>query len=77
MPLDNIHSCRVILPNRIEEDSYRISNIGKGLDAVFGKLKGTEKIVAQGYRYDATIWAQQKAREHCKKNNGIKFEKAI
>jgi hypothetical protein len=69
MPYPNEHSCRLIPPDKFEQDSFRRINNGK-LDIIIGKLKGESKTTAQAYRYKKEDWTEEEARKHCSDNNG-------
>jgi ATP-dependent Clp endopeptidase proteolytic subunit ClpP len=79
MPYANEHTARVKEPSDFKDDSFRRKNIKDGIDIIMGKLKsGGDSMVTQAYRFDASKFSVQEAKDWLKKEDVkyIKFETA-
>jgi hypothetical protein len=79
MPYPAEHSCRLVDPSEFSE--FRRENAarehdGKRYDVIWGKLKSTGSWAAQAYRYPAKVWSAEEAQAHCRRNKGLRFERA-
>ena len=78
MPYENEHACRLKQPSEFKEGSFRRgkrNHDGKEYSVIYGKLKGSDKMTDQAYRYNKNTWSANEARNHCK-NHGGSFEAA-
>lgn len=81
MPYPNEHSCRLVNPDDCRPDTFQRKsgakkNKGRNLDVIYAELKSSGEKVEQSYRYPTEEWSEAEAREHCKENQGQKFEPA-
>lgn len=80
MPFKTEHSARVKDPSLFVKDSFRRKNISIGIDIIVGKLKSkpTGGMVVQSYRFDASKFTSQEAKDWMKQKGEkyILFEKA-
>lgn len=72
MPYPNEHAARIRNPNDFEPDSFRSKRIAKGIRIILGKLKGSDKMTAQAYRFDASQYTEEEAKKWLKEH-GIKY----
>lgn len=79
MPLSNFHAVRVEDPDRFEEKSYRTKILegSNGIEAVMGKIKGSESMTIQSYRFPIEKYTEKEVKAWIEKNNITgKFEAA-
>jgi len=74
MPYPNEHACRIRDPSNFKKDSFRRITQG-GLSVIIGRLKGKTTTTTQAFRYPKDSWTADRARTHCKENDGS-FEPA-
>ena len=81
MPYPNEHAARLIEPSKFEPDSFRRENdkFGKGIHAIFGKLKGEDSMTLQTLRFDSKEFTEEQAKEWLDEHDysPIDFEPAI
>lgn len=78
-PFENEHSCRLVDPDKFQDDSFRSStreHNDKEYRVIMGKLEGEDTMTDQAYRYNKSIWEKADAKKHCKAHDGILFEPA-
>ena len=79
MPYPNEHACRIREPDDFEKGSFRRMTRESGnkkYDVILGKLKGSDTLTEQAYRYDKTVWSVDSAKNHCQQHKGKTFEPA-
>lgn len=78
-PFPAEHAARVKDPSEFEEGSFRRKNITKGVDIIMGKLKGSDKMEVQTYRFDKKVFTPEQAKEWLKshKADNKMFEPAV
>lgn len=77
-PYPNEHACRLRNPADFQEGSFRRTSReheGKKYSIIMGKLKGSDSMTEQAYRYPKDTWDASAARSHCKAHGGT-FEAA-
>lgn len=72
MPYPSEHAARVISPDKFEKDSFRRTNIAKGIDIIIGHLKGETTMTTQAYRFNKEQFTEQEAKDWLKKHD-IKY----
>lgn len=79
MPYENQHSARVIDPSRFENNSFRSKDIAPGVRIITGKLKGSNSMTTQTYRFDASKFTADEVRNWLKEHKvkHIGFESAM
>jgi len=78
MPYPNEHACRLRDPGAFQEGRFRRTQRktnGKTYDIIMGRLKGSDTMTEQAYRYNKKTWTAAEARAHCKAHDG-RFEAA-
>jgi len=63
MPFENEHSGRVRRPGDFQKESFRSTNIKKGIRLIVGRLKGKTTVTAQAYRFDRKEFTAAEARK--------------
>ena len=78
-PFPSEHAARVKDPSEFEEGSFRRKNIANGVDIIIGKLKGSDKMEVQTYRFDKKVFTPEQAKEWLKshKADNKMFEPAV
>lgn len=78
-PFPNEHAARVKDPSEFEEGTFRRKNIANGVDIIMGKLKGSDKMEVQTYRFDKKVFTEEQAKEWLKshKADNKMFEPAV
>lgn len=78
-PFPSEHAARVKDPSEFEEGSFRRKNIANGVDIIMGKLKGSDKMEVQTYRFDKKVFTEEQAKEWLKshKADNKMFEPAV
>jgi len=78
MPFPNEHACRLRDPGAFQEGRFRRTtrkSDGKTYSIIMGRLKGSDTMTEQSYRYPKDSWTAAEARAHCKRHDG-RFEAA-
>lgn len=70
MPYPNEHAFRLVSPGKFEADSFRRSNnkYGEGIHAIFGKLKGEDKLTLQAIHFNAEKFTYDEAKAWVKEH---------
>ncbi len=78
MPYPSEHAARVREPSEFQANSMRRMNQSGGVSLIMGRLKGSDKMTVQAYRFDKKKFTADEAREWLKKHGQkpISFEKA-
>ena len=79
MPYPNEHAARLIRPELFEKESFRRKEISDGIDIIFGRIKGQDKLTPQAYRFNKKKFTAEEAKAWLKKE-GLKyilFEEAL
>ena len=79
MPYPSEHACRLREPAGFQDGSFRRTSRkhdGKTYDVIMGRLKGSENMTEQAYRYPKGSWSESEARGHCSSHSGKTFEPA-
>lgn len=79
MPYPNQHSARMKNPDRFVEGSFRTKKIATGVTIIIGKLKGSDTMTTQAYRFDKSVFTPEQAKEWLKSHSimaYISFEPA-
>lgn len=77
-PYPNEHACRLRDPGEFKRGSFRRTKRKHGdreYTVILGRLKDSDKMTEQAYRYAKDVWPAADARAHCKDHGG-KFEPA-
>jgi len=77
-PYPNEHACRLRDPGAFQEGRFRRvqrQSDSKTYSVIMGRLKGSDTMTEQAYRYPKGIWSASEARAHCKRHGG-RFEAA-
>lgn len=71
MPFPNQHAARQKSPGDFKKDSFRTAslNFPKGITAIIGVPKGSNKTEIQSIRFDKKLWSPAEARKWLKDNN--------
>lgn len=78
-PYPSEHACRVRDPKAFKSGSFRRVSRGEGRNRLYlivGRLHGNNSTTLQAFRYPKSDWVVSRARAHCKRHNGIRFEAA-
>ena len=78
-PFANEHSARIIAPSRFQSDSFRRSNITKGIDIIVARLKGETSLTTQAYRFKKDRFTVDQAKKWLRDRDikWILFEPAV
>ena len=78
MPYPNEHAARVENPDIFENDSFRRKEIAPGVEIIVGKHLNADTTATQAYRFDASKFTAEQAKQWLKDNNVkyISFEES-
>ena len=80
MPYPNEHAARKHNPDDFQEKSFvrqGRTHEGKKYAVILGKLKGSDKLTEQAYRYPKSNWTANEAKAHAKTHDISAFEEAL
>ena len=69
MPYENQHAGRVKEPGLFKTESFRSKDIAPGVRIIMGKLKGSDSMTTQTYRFDSSKFSAEEARKWLKDHN--------
>lgn len=67
-PYPNFHAARIEEPSKFQPSTFRTKTITNGVTVIIGKLIGGNNMVAQAYRFDATIFSSSEAKKWLKEH---------